>query len=442
MSNPGEVHFNLRARSLSVALAPWLWLCAPGARADGLIEGIDDWSRAMVLPANAVWRGPRVEPPAPSARPVLSQRLDAAFAPLSVHGGPEVAPAVLRAVLAAGEAALARWAAEGLFEARGDGGAGGTSGYDLYLVPTPRDIDSGVDASAPVRDLDAVRAFGLLDTRVGPARLAACTAEALADALLRELDPAERDQPRRASAAFFAQLATGAEDCGAPEALPTPSVFADDVQRPELAPWLAALDARHAHGSGRFVADAWQLARQRTWEGEGLRASPSLIEALGAMLAREDEPLVRVLGELAGEAGRTLLVGGEGPRALTRLELARLPARAVSAALAPLATRYVLVHVDDAQPGERISVWLRGEYGVRWALSALRLDAQLAPLGHVVAKVRDAPAGELHVELMPGTAYVLVSATNGSGRRVAYFEAADDPLVRAVELTLDRRVGF
>jgi hypothetical protein len=37
---------------------------------------------------------------------------------------------------------------------------------------------------------------------------------------------------------------------------------------------------------------------------------------------------------------------------------------------------------------------------------------------------------------------VLVSATNGSGRRVAYFEAADDPLVRAVELTLDRRVGF
>jgi hypothetical protein len=442
MSNPGEVHFNLRARSLSVALAPWLWLCAPGARADGLIEGIDDWSRAMVLPANAVWRGPRVEPPVPTARPVLSQRLDASLLPLSVHAGPEVAPSVLRAVLGAGEAAFARWAAEGLFEPRGDGGAGGTSGYDLYLMPTSRDIDSGVDVSSPVRDLDAVRAFALLDTRVGPARLAACTAEALADALLRELDPAERDQPRRASAVFFAQLATGAEGCGAPEPLPSSSVFGDDVQRPELAPWLAALDARHAHGGGRFVADAWQLARQRTWEGEGLRASPSLIEAVAAMLAREDEPIVRALGELAGEAGRALLVTGEGPRALTRLELARLPARVVSAPLAPLATRYVLVRVDDPQPGERISVWLRGEYGVRWALSALRLDAQLAPLGHLDAKVRDAPSGELHVELMPGTAYVLVSATNGSGRRVAYFEAADDPLVRAVELTLDRRVGF
>jgi hypothetical protein len=433
----------LRIRLLSVAFAPCILLPSAHARAEGLIPGIDAWSREMVMPSQAVWRGARVPRPEPHPRPQLAQRRDSTFLPLSVHADADVPAARLAAVIAAGEAALSLWQASGVLPVQGDAGQGRSAGLDLYLVATPEDADAFADGSAVACELDAERTFAVLDTRVSTQRLAACTAQALADATLLALDPAEPRPVRRALAAYFAELATGGLHCDAP--VDTRDEEEDQsVQPAQLGPWFSALGAGQDGNRGRFLSDVVQLARQRTWEGEGLRASPSVLEAIEAALKLDDKPMQRALAQIADDVGQRALAEDSPLPMLTRLVFSKLPVHlARTPPLAPYASAYVLVHIDTPPAaGERITLWSQGEYGVRWVLSAQRLDASFRPLSRVSAEVRDSPSIELHVELDAAARYVLFSATNGSALRVPTLGAQDAHFVRATQLILDRRKGF
>ncbi len=86
----------------------------------------------------------------------------------------------------------------------------------------------------------------------------------------------------------------------------------------------------------------------------------------------------------------------------------------------------------------RCGFWLRGEYGVGWALSAVRLAADGQERGRVRAPVRPrTPRSYIPLELPYGeTAKVVIVVTNMGARLVDADEPSD--LARAFRLVLDK----
>jgi hypothetical protein len=399
------------------------------------IEGLDGWAQAVTGGAGRKWTGQRVAFPSPSVRPPSLGRLDSLAAPLSVHAASPAGAPRVHEVLRMAETVYALLAAAGLLEARGDGGQAGTWGRDLYLADA---AFSGalLDASEPIADVDGARAFAVLDARLPRDRLLPCTAQALVEAELYELDPAEADVVRQGSAAYFAWLVSG-ESCEATER--------SDGERAAGAPlreagaffaFLRALGARMDENRGGFVQSMWHFARQRTWEGRDLRGSPDLLEAIAKSLELEHTKLEEIAGELA--TFRALEPESDPLQHTPRVAWSALPIHLppVSPALGPLDSAFRLVDLEGARPGKQLRVWSRGESGVRWVLTATRLDATGAALASVNAPVRRYPDAELQLELDAETRFVLVSITNLAGG-VPDPDASRGPLERSARLILD-----
>jgi hypothetical protein len=401
-------------------LLAWL-LGAPGAAAgQSGIEGVDGWAEAVVGRSTSKWAGQRVEFPLASPRPATLGRLDSLSIPLSVHVTAGAQAERAREVLRNAEAAYALLAGAGLFAAHGDGGQAGTWNRDLYLVDAAPEQDgtappSGarLDATEPAFGVDGARAFALLDARVPSARLLACTAQALVEAELYELDPAEAAVVREGSAAYFAWLATGESCAGETDLVQTRTrgLLRDPAA---FFAFLRALGARMDHNQGGFVQSMWHFARQRTWEGTGLRGSPDLLEAIARRFELEHTKLEEVAGELAN--WRALERPGEALESAPRVAFGALPAHLPpSPALGPLDSAFLLIDLEQPRPGQQLRVWSRGEVGPRWVLTATRLDALGSALSSVNAPVRKYPESELHMELDARTRFVLVSITNLAG---------------------------
>lgn len=420
-----------RCAGRTLALSSLLLPATSPVHAEGLIEGIEGYADAVSGLSTAKWAGQRVPWPAPTPRPISLGRLDSTWAPLSVHATSHEAARRLPAVLSAAEQALLVLRASGLFELRDDGGQAGTFQRDLYVVSSDAS-GAALDATEPVWGLDAARAFVTIDARVPEALLAPCTAQALIEAELYELDPAEAPAVRRGSAAYFTTRVLG-ESCPALPAASSDGVLDVLHDADGFAAWVGALDARQARGTGVFLANMWQFARQRTWEGSGLRGSPDLLEAIGKALELRHERLEEVAGAIAlHDAMHTF-------DAIPRVTWSQLPVHrpAVSPALLPLRSAYLVVDLEQPRVGERLTVWSRGESPVRWVLSATRLDAQGAPLSTINAAVRKYPESELHVELDARTHAVLVSISNlGSGKLDA--DTTFSGLPHSVRLIVDR----
>jgi hypothetical protein len=435
------------------------------AEAQSLIRGVDEWARATTQEAQAKWVGPRVDYPQPRARPPSAGHLDSALWPLSVHAAPGVPAARLERVLAAAEAAQTLLSLTGWAESFGDGGQGGTGGHDLYLVDAGAEEGARafLDATQPVWwGLDAGRAFALLDARLPEERLVPCTTQALAESFLYELDPAEAPSVRESSAAYLTWLITGELGCsgdGAERSARLERAPMGQTGGERGAGWLALLGQRQDLNTGVFLRDVWQLARQRTWEGRGLRASPDLYEAIAAALTSRGEQFENVAAELAERQGLLLLAECAGdardsagepapPRSGTgcsseidvhRLAFTALPLKLPPAepALEPLGSRYLAVELDAPPQDQRLRVWLRGEFGTRWALTATALDAQGRVVGRLSSPPRKNPNSFLSLELAPSAARVLVAVTNLANG----FPDADpgSPFeVHSMTLTLDR----
>lgn len=411
--------------------------------AQSLIEGVDSWADATVGMTTKKWVGPRVPFPAPSARPASVARLDSTYWPISVHiENPGLATRARR-VLEVLEQSYALLSATGWIDMFGDGGTGGTGGHDLYMVASARSgADAAVDSSIAFGTYDTARAFALLDERVPDASLAVCATQALVEALLYEVDPAEAESVRKSSAAFVAYLTTGELGCD------------DDAERalarPDEAPFrrgagaegavfLARLSARQDRQTGVFVRDLWQFARQRTWEGTGLRASPSVFECLEKALDLAHEHLEDVAGELAEEWALASAPLGAAPRArLAEVTWDVLPEHLpASPPLGAFGSTYALVHLGQPRPGERLRVWSKGELGARWALSATKLDARGQRLGRVSAPPRKNPNSFVVIELDAHTQDVLVSLTNVGGG-IPDPDGPSERFVHAAELIVDR----
>lgn len=450
-----------------------------GAQDEPPATPIDRWARAIADATVPRWTGPRVPWSAPSARPAsVGPAARSWTRPLAVHADPGVTPARVERAVGALERAHAWMDERGWGVPYPDGGRGDTDGFDLYLrtdevaadegsfeLPriTPgenegrpgRAIRIGWDVPIDGYALDGVTAFAELDARVGDDALEACVTSAYVQALLAQLDPAEAPAWRRATATWIAFELTGSLGCaeeGLGYAQEQPEQALVDHAPPSGeagAMLLAAISARHDGGSGDFVRDLWQGARQWTWEGEGLRAEPDLWHAIVHFLGMSQHPLPRVVEEVAVARWFTGSRAQSGSGALVRAistevrphasvtwsSLPRTPIHGTPE-LGTHGSAYVIADVREAPAWSVLNVWLRAEFGAEWSMIAVRLDASGRELGRVRAPIRREPRGFLPVELREGTASVLVVVTNQGGAEIDADEP--DPFVHGFRLALGR----
>jgi hypothetical protein len=173
------------------------------------------------------------------------------------------------------------------------------------------------------------------------------------------------------------------------------------------------------------VREAWQFARQLTWEGwrDGLRGSPDLGQTIDLSLHGRHEELPDVAADLALLRASWALGEATLPavRALPALGATRpsrvtaLPGKvaAPDPPLDVLGSVCARVDVSGAPSGSRLRVWLEGEDGVEWALVAARRAADHRELGRISAPPRRLNAHSyVAVEPLDGAADVLVCAAN------------------------------
>ena len=426
--------------ALAFALAAAFEL--PGAAAQ-TIPGVEHWADATVGLSTGKWKGPRVPFPAPSERPASAGRIDSLLFPLSVHAGPGVPGERALHTLEALERVYPVLAAAGWAPWFGDAGQGGTSGHDVYVT---RDAEHGasaaLDASEPFGSYDSARAFALLDARIPSAQLDTCAAEALVHTLLYELDPAEAPSVRHASAAYVAWLVTGVPGCDDDffSALDSPreAPFGDG-ESARGALWLARLSARKDQNTGKFLRMMWDFARQRTWEGQGLRASPDLLECIRQAVELGREVFEEVAAALAEEAYTLPPPLGLRPQRPRVISWDELPKHVFQPEppIGVLGATHVWVSLGKPRPGEQLRVWSQGEYGVRWATLVTRLDAQGNSQGSMRGAVRKNPNGFLVLELDDRTTDVLITLAN-AGDGVPDADDDNTQLERNAELILAR----
>ncbi len=435
-------------------------------------SAIDAVADLLAASTNTRWAGQRVPRPVPVPRPVGALlRLDSPLRPLSVHVDLRAARAPLGvAALEALETAADLLRVTGWAAPAPDGGRGGTAGFDLYLADLEgAALVARVDGDVPFSFEDSVAAHAIVDPDVDPDLLPACVTQAYAEAALLTADPAEAPQWRHATSAWLAWMVTGRFGCdedevaramAAPGRAPIPDRAAHlgedgatDDGRPLSgaggAAWLALLDAYHSGGTGRFVRGAWEFARQRTWEGFDLRGAPDLFQVSRAMFPEDTETLDDVLETVALTrwlAG-TPAASSAALRAIPRLAppphagpypWASLPRRARldNPAIRAFGSGYVVLDTRDAPLEASLRVWLRGEYGTRWSLVAVRLDAEGRVLSQMSAPPRRLPRSYLVLELRAHTDHVLLAVTN-LGPRLPDADSVDVN-ERACELVVDR----
>jgi hypothetical protein len=349
--------------------------------------------------------------------------------PVCAHAGRAVTRQRVERVLEALEAAYDWLAEEGWPLPYPDGGAGGSSDFDLYLVPG---LDHAADArlEAPIAwsSFDAATSYGLLDGGLADSALGRCALTALATAALLGHDPVETQGVPRAGGGFATWLATGVFGCDdtvgdaqrAPELGP---VGDGDEQSAVLSLWLAMISRRHDGGSGRFVRELFALAQKHSERPSALHTSPSFFQAFSAVLEKAGESLDQSAAELA--VARYFAEPASSDGLLPAMERAAKVPTALAPQLSslpkhlpgcqpPLAlygSAYTRVPTRGAPQGARVLVWLRGEPAARWSLIALRLDEKGHELGRVEAPARRVPESFFPVELTSDTSEVLLVVT-------------------------------
>jgi hypothetical protein len=178
-----------------------------------------------------------------------------------------------------------------------------------------------------------------------------------------------------------------------------------------------------------FVRSLWETTRQRSSglvPAERLRSSPDLWEVLRVTLETQhiklDDELIEfgVARYFAGPSARKaqapyrILAALPSDAAVPLrhdLRSSQLPVKlSQHAPLYELGSAYVRVRLDD-RAQERLQVWLRGELGARWSLTAVRLSEHGRELGRTAAPPRTVPSAYVPVVLDAETAEVVLVVT-------------------------------
>ena len=416
----------------SVACALLVTLSMSPAGAQSVMPGVDEMAKTITEMTTKRWVGPRVDFPAEQTRPGQAELwARSSRAPVALHVAPSVDSARANALLRALEFAHDALLTDGWTHPMPDGGLGETAAFDLYAVVGAPATEASVDARANFSYLDRASTFAIVDARLPESRLVACVTHAYASAILLALDPAESPRWRRESAAYITRQATG-ESCerSANQTHARDGWLSAHTQAGQL---LAALSARHDRTGSAFVRDLWDLASQRTWEGEGLRASPDLWMAIETVLRLAGDPLDNAAPDFAAQRYFT----PQAPPVEWHTKWIALPTR--SPPIKPLGaygTAYLRVHTAGHTKDAVLHTWLIGEFGVRWSITALRLDKAGAELGRVSATTTPtAPKAYLPVELDAATYAVVLVVTNLSNALPD--EDTPDTAIRAFQVALD-----
>ncbi len=351
------------------------------------------WADFVAASTERRWKAGRVLRPGVSERPAgTAFSLASHRAPVRVHA--QMPDQQVQRLLATLEDTYLWYVREGWPAWRGDGDRMGPE-LDVYLdVPVARGayqvLNDGmllggvIDAASPFVQLAAG----------DEARLAACGSVALIDALLLQMDPAEAQAWRATSASYLAMLA-GAGVCEGSvhrryrEPWRTPIAF-EGTDPAAAAAWLDGLEIALGVRPGLLLLNVWQHSRQWTWEGVGLRSSPDLWETLSAFapqLGLSFDQLAELSAVNAAEQalanidaaawradplqalGRTLYM--EGAARASALPKHFAPEQALSM----WGNAFIAIDVRGEKSQRRLRAWLEGEYGLRWFLQALRVDA-------------------------------------------------------------------
>jgi hypothetical protein len=439
-------------KSILVCIALAAALQTQTARAEGDLLGADGIAEAIVSMTSPIWTGPRTPAPVEVARPrSASSTMRSPRALVSVHADPSVDRDTMQRTMTALESARGRLSALGWPIPFSDGDLGGDAGVDLYLTS---ELAPGayVDELVPWSYLDGASTFVVMDPATPSEWVDACVIEAYADGVLLGADPAESAAWRRATAAWLAWELTGRFGCDdavhEQQAEPFRSWIANGADGGAGgAMLLAYLSARHADGSPEFVRDVWDLARQRTWEGVGLRAEPDVWSAFDAAIGLSGDSLldnVVDLGVARWFIGRTADVDpalrgldADATAPVTRT-MTRLPTR-VSAPvpLEPGGSGYVVMGRSVWGDLRRLRAWFRGEYGVRWSFAAVQVDETGHELGRMVAPSTSVtPEAFLPIQLDDDTAQLVFVVTHLGNDLLD----ADEPITteRSFEIVVDR----
>lgn len=386
----------------------------------------DSWARWVTHQAR--WRGQTVRRPDPRPRPrPPGLRLDSLLMPVHLHVPSWVDAERAQRALAAAEQALRYLEAHGFPVPPADGMRGGTPGLDVYLGPATGQPLAGMDGSNPLSLQDGAIVFAEVDA-LSP-DLDSCVIASVGEAALLAADPAEAPTWRQATAAWIAWYLTGIAGC-------TPAVargdnwpeegFGHADAGPRGFRFLHWLNGRVGHDDGRFLGELWHFARQDSRGTRHLRGSPDLWEALERALLNAGQPLEPLFLEAANNRATRLARPGHSGSDRAR-PAGRQPIPAPLRAdvgwtslprhlyplpgVGPLGSSYTRVRVEKPKPQAQLRVWLRGELGPRWSLSAIQLDAQGREVGRLSAPPRKTPRSYLPVLLSGDTREVILVVT-------------------------------
>ena len=395
--------------------------------------------------ARAPWKGPRREPPTETPRPQVPTSARAIAAPLAVHAEAGVSAENIRRALAALERAEGWMRSEGWPSPVADGGLGEGEGFDLYLLKAHPEGDAVyADAAVLWSELDAVSAFAVVEERQG-AELEERVLSLYVQAVLLGLDPAEAESWRRATACWLLRHMDASARCGGA------------LRKQQREPWrswiafsagggaggailLEFLSWRLAAGGSTWLRDLWHFARQYTWDAAaGLRGSPDLWAALEQLLKMRGLRIEEMMEELARfriDPGRRM----ESLPPIYRqwnIDTQKMPIRLANRdpALQSYGSAYAYVDLRRAELPQELRIWLRGEYGVRWSLAAIRVGEHGELQGALSTPLRESHQAYLPVQRTPGLSGLWLVVTNMSNRRPDA-DISDENL-RSFQLILD-----
>ena len=413
-----------------------------GAHAQSVMPGVDDVANAIAAGTMRKWAGPRVDFPEPQPRPTdTSLRAESSLWPVAVHATSNVPERTIQHTLAALEFAYSALQTQGWEHPMPDGGRGNTTAFDLYLVKNaPAMAAAHTDARALWSYIDRASTFTVMRSDLPMHTLRSCVTYGYARAMLLALDPAESPSWRRETASYLSQIATGrfgcAEGLHAQQHNAAKGWLSKNPSR-EGGLLMTLLSQTHDGGSGEFIRDLWDLSSQRTWEGKGLRASPDMWMSIETALRLAGTPLLDSIPALSAERLLSTRIGDAKPPVMWETTLIGLPKRkGCPAAIGPYGSAYARVDTSSLKSTTVLQVWLRSEYGVKWSISAIRLNEKGDDLGHMSAITQPTnPKAYLPIEIDEQTKSIWLIVTNLSSRLPD--EDTPDTNMRAFEITLD-----